>query len=567
MYYNMKKITKSLMVLGLLAMGVTSANAQDDNMKWTELPTTGWVHEWRYTGVDMEDADAVAAVTQTDGEALIDEETGAYKVYCRSEALATLAGNKTLDGNGNFADWDSQFFITFGQENTLKQGDKVRVSFSYMADTDVTVGTQSHGAPGGYIQWYCIGDVTFAADTWKDFNKTFTVGENNSPVDGTYTIAFNLAKGNEVNFFFKDIKIEFGVKKAPEASVTYGDLVKVTPVIYAKEDNGDIVVPEPDGDGVYSVTNTLTSGDDWRTQFWIAAPYALPSGQKFYVEFERKADVATSVATQTHAGPGGYLHYACIGDVSFAAPAPAEDPTLDKDATDGWELFTKEVTLDGNMNGWQSIAFNLNKNEENTYYFRNIKLKVPAKNEGVAVEVEKAGWKSFCYDKAVDLGNASGYAAKFNGEFVDLIAIESHQVPANTPILLKGTKGKVERYTFAVIESAEAITDNDLKVAVDGTTGDGASIFALKADDSEAGAGFYLVANAVEIPAGKVYLEVAAAEEARGYLPIGFGAAATGINAVAAAQNNNAIFNLAGQRVVKAQKGLYIMNGKKVLVK
>ena len=344
-------------------------------------------------------------------------------------------------------------------------------------------------------------------------------------------------------------------------------MVDVTPVIYAKEDNGETVVAEPDADGVYAVSNTLTSGDDWRTQFWIAAPYALPSGQKFYVEFERKADVATTVSTQTHAGPGAYLHYACIGDVSFAAPAPAEDPTLDKDATDGWELFTKEVTLDGNMNGWQSIAFNLNKNEENTYYFRNIKLKVPAKNEGVAVEVEKAGWKSFCYDKAVDLGNASGYAAKFNGEFVDLIAIESHQVPANTPILLKGTKGKVERYTFAVIESAEAITDNDLKVAVDGTTGDGASIFALKADDSEAGAGFYLVANAVEIPAGKVYLEVAAAEEARGYLPIGFGAAATGINAVAAAQNNNAIFNLAGQRVVKAQKGLYIMNGKKVLVK
>jgi hypothetical protein len=42
----------------------------------------------------------------------------------------------------------------------------------------------------------------------------------------------------------------------------------------------------------------------------------------------------------------------------------------------------------------------------------------------------------------------------------------------------------------------------------------------------------------------------------------------TAINAVEAAKNENAaIFNLAGQRVSKAQKGLYIVNGKKVTVK
>lgn len=40
-----------------------------------------------------------------------------------------------------------------------------------------------------------------------------------------------------------------------------------------------------------------------------------------------------------------------------------------------------------------------------------------------------------------------------------------------------------------------------------------------------------------------------------------------GINAVSTAAQNNVIFNMAGQRVMKAQKGLYIVNGKKVLVK
>ncbi len=40
-----------------------------------------------------------------------------------------------------------------------------------------------------------------------------------------------------------------------------------------------------------------------------------------------------------------------------------------------------------------------------------------------------------------------------------------------------------------------------------------------------------------------------------------------GINAVAAEKANNVIFNLNGQRVMNAQKGLYIINGKKVVMK
>ena len=40
-----------------------------------------------------------------------------------------------------------------------------------------------------------------------------------------------------------------------------------------------------------------------------------------------------------------------------------------------------------------------------------------------------------------------------------------------------------------------------------------------------------------------------------------------GINAVSAADQNAVVYNLAGQKVMKAQKGLYIVNGKKVVLK
>ena len=53
-------------------------------------------------------------------------------------------------------------------------------------------------------------------------------------------------------------------------------------------------------------------------------------------------------------------------------------------------------------------------------------------------------------------------------------------------------------------------------------------------------------------------------------LRINFGGDADGILSVDADGNimeNGTVFNLAGQRVNKAQKGIYIVNGKKVLVK
>ena len=47
----------------------------------------------------------------------------------------------------------------------------------------------------------------------------------------------------------------------------------------------------------------------------------------------------------------------------------------------------------------------------------------------------------------------------------------------------------------------------------------------------------------------------------------GIATAISEINADAAAEELGAIFNLAGQRVSKAQKGIYIINGKKVIKK
>ena len=81
--------------------------------------------------------------------------------------------------------------------------------------------------------------------------------------------------------------------------------------------------------------------------------------------------------------------------------------------------------------------------------------------------------------------------------------------------------------------------------------------------------GFY-AANGQKVSKGKAYLSVPAASAKESYI-IRFAdddAIVTGINEVKAAEDAKVIFNLNGIRVNDLkQKGVYIVNGKKVVIK
>ena len=78
--------------------------------------------------------------------------------------------------------------------------------------------------------------------------------------------------------------------------------------------------------------------------------------------------------------------------------------------------------------------------------------------------------------------------------------------------------------------------------------------------------GFVKVKNGTVIPMGKAYLTIAGGN-ARDFIGL-FDDDVTGINEIEAAKTNDeGYFNLAGQRVAQPTKGLYIVNGKKVVIK
>jgi hypothetical protein len=135
---------------------------------------------------------------------------------------------------------------------------------------------------------------------------------------------------------------------------------------------------------------------------------------------------------------------------------------------------------------------------------------------------------------------------------------ETFTVKANTPYIVKGNEGT---YTLTVAEEeVEAPENNLLQISTENT---GNGVYVLY--NGASGVGFYLWSGG-SLGAGRVYLP--AIVNAREF--IGLDSETTGISTVnseAKSLFNGEFFNMAGQRVAKPAKGLYIVNGKKVVIK
>ena len=144
--------------------------------------------------------------------------------------------------------------------------------------------------------------------------------------------------------------------------------------------------------------------------------------------------------------------------------------------------------------------------------------------------------------------------------------ITLHEIPANT-VIPAGTgilvKAAAGNHDFVVTSKEGATLDNNLVAAKEAVTSDGSTYFALTTlNDGKVG--FAVVKDGVSIPAGKAYLKVLAGSAAKFF---GLDGEATGINSVKTAKTDGAYYTLEGVKTTKPVKGLYIHNGKKIVVK
>ena len=156
------------------------------------------------------------------------------------------------------------------------------------------------------------------------------------------------------------------------------------------------------------------------------------------------------------------------------------------------------------------------------------------------------------------------YTAKVEGNQINLTQVEAGKVlKAGTGYVVAGEE---KNYEFALTnEATEAIEGNDLKVAGEGLTATADTKYYVLTKRAE-GVGFGKVADGVNIPAGKCYIDLT--ETASKATFLSFGGETTGISNVNAAKANaNEYFSLQGVKTMKPNKGIYIHNGKKVVIK
>ena len=158
------------------------------------------------------------------------------------------------------------------------------------------------------------------------------------------------------------------------------------------------------------------------------------------------------------------------------------------------------------------------------------------------------------------------YAGVVNGSAITLNAI-TEKIKASEPVILKLAEGTDSGlFNFMPTTGASAAGSNSLSGSNGSVTG-GTNIYALAKKGNPATVGFYPITDSsIVIPEGKAYLEYTAPSPVKGFF--GFEEDdATGIENLNVNDNLNegAIYNLAGQRINKMQKGINIVNGKKIL--
>ena len=190
----------------------------------------------------------------------------------------------------------------------------------------------------------------------------------------------------------------------------------------------------------------------------------------------------------------------------------------------------------------------------------NIYVKEAAPATSVDIELANE-WNTYCYGgHTLDFTDVSGAEAYAVSEVTATSAklTRIYKIPGGQGFLIKGTAGSKITVPFT---TDDADPGTNLLVGVTEAT-------SLAADNFILVDGKFVKSNGEgQLGANKAYLPASKVPAEAKSIILDFGSDATGINEIQKAETEGAIYNLSGMRVSKTQKGVYIMNGRKVIVK
>lgn len=188
-------------------------------------------------------------------------------------------------------------------------------------------------------------------------------------------------------------------------------------------------------------------------------------------------------------------------------------------------------------------------------------------NVTLSTTVKTLGYASFSWPKALDFTN-SGLTAYIvtscNNTSMHLESVT--KVPANTGLILKGTAGSENTYP---LETTDEATDD---VSENMLTSNTTDVYEVTTDNvyvlsnlDDGRPGFYLANQGIHVGKYKSYLVLSTNLARKGLL---FDETPTSISQVeTSGQNSDLYYDLQGRRVKNPVKGIYVVNGKKIVVK
>lgn len=324
--------------------------------------------------------------------------------------------------------------------------------------------------------------------------------------------------------------------------------------------------------------NTKLDGSDsqWR------AKYGNVVADKYFYDFSAESASATDVLAGLNVeinkdgkAPVLFTGFGMMYPV-YQMNAEGDDNTENKVAITNGKLSIAEGTAD--QVGVYTYINNYGKNGTKTaivagdkefalYRFSDMLTKIEIYSPKITetVSVSDAGYATYATTNNVIVpSDVKVMTVKVNNDnsTITLYDVPAGKViPANTGILVKAAQGN---HDFVVTsKEVTKLENNSLIAATTDVPSDGATFFALTTL-SDGKVGFAVVNNGVVIPAGKAYLKVPEATAAKFF---GLDGEATGINSVKTAKADGAYYTLEGVKTTKPVKGLYIHNGKKIVVK
>ena len=215
-------------------------------------------------------------------------------------------------------------------------------------------------------------------------------------------------------------------------------------------------------------------------------------------------------------------------------------------------------------NAYYKITFNVTVTSTSNKYYEFSGAKFYRTDN---VEISSAGLATFClpYNATIPDG-LTAYTATDSVKSVKLTAKEGRKIAAGEGVVLKGNKGT---YTFVAAEGSVSATAGNQLVGVtedtELTEADNAYMLTRKIDDGSIA--FRLLKTNYTLGANRAYLKVEGSANTRELIPALWDDNATGIDNITKDEETatEAIYNLAGQKLMRAQKGINIINGKLVI--